>query len=101
MCERLLEVFPSFLPFQSKKSKTRERASSSSKAEDSTNRADNEGTDLFGGSVGSEGGAGGGKANKKKKKKMQKVNPAAMLGFTVNAADRPNVGEIQTVRDAT
>ena len=47
------------------------------------------------------GGVGGGasKASKKKKKKMQKVNPAAMLGFTVNAAERPNMGEIQRVHD--
>lgn len=46
-------------------------------------------------------GGGGSKSSKKKKKKMQKVNPAALLGFTVNAAERPNVGEIQTVHDAT
>jgi PERQ amino acid-rich with GYF domain-containing protein len=47
------------------------------------------------------GGAGGGasKSSKKKKKKMQKVNPAAMLGFTVNAAERPNMGEIQSFHD--
>lgn len=49
--------------------------------------------------VGEEGG-GSSRSSKKKKKKMQKVNPAAMLGFTVNAAERPNMGEIQTVRDA-
>ena len=45
------------------------------------------------------GGAGSSKSSKKKKKKMQKVNAAAMLGFTVNAADRPNMGEIQSVQD--
>lgn len=39
-------------------------------------------------------------AAKKKKKKMQKVHPAAMLGFTVNAAERPNAGEIQSSKDA-
>jgi len=42
-------------------------------------------------------GGGSSKANKKKKKKMQKVNPAQMLGFTVNAAERPNAGEIQSI----
>ena len=38
--------------------------------------------------------------NKKKrgKKKMQKVDPS-ILGFSVNAADRVNMGEIQTVED--
>ena len=44
-------------------------------------------------------GGGGSRGSKKKKKKMQKVNAAAMLGFTVNAADRPNMGEIQSIRD--
>ena len=42
----------------------------------------------------------GGGSSRSSKKKMQKVNPAAMLGFTVNAAERPNMGEIQSVRDA-
>ena len=51
-----------------------------------------------GGGAGS-GGGGASKASKKKKKKMQKVNPAAMLGFTVNAAERPNMGEIQSIHD--
>jgi len=41
---------------------------------------------------------GGGK--KKKKGKMQKVDPASILGFSVNAAERPNAGEIQSVHDA-
>ena len=27
------------------------------------------------------------------------VNAASLLGFTVNAAERPNVGEIQSVKD--
>ena len=35
---------------------------------------------------------------KKRKKKMQKVDPS-ILGFSVNAADRVNMGEIQTVED--
>ena len=48
--------------------------------------------------MGEEGG-GSSRSSKKKKKKMQKVNPAAMLGFTVNAAERPNMGVIETVRD--
>ena len=38
--------------------------------------------------------------SKKRKKKMQKVNPAQLLGFTVNAAERPNIGEIQSAKDA-
>ena len=47
-----------------------------------------------------EGGKGGG-GKKKKKNKMQKVNPSDMLGFTVNAPDRPNLGgEMHSVRDA-
>ena len=46
--------------------------------------------------MGADGG-GSSRANKKKKKKMQKVNPAQMLGFTVNAAERPNAGEIQSI----
>ena len=82
--------------FQSaKKSKGRERVSSCSK-DDTFSRMD---SDLSGEAAG--GGGGGSKANKKKKKKMQKVNPAAMLGFTVNAADRPNMGEIQSIHDAS
>lgn len=36
---------------------------------------------------------------KSKKKKMQKVNPN-LLGFSVNAAERVNMGEIQTLEDA-
>lgn len=36
---------------------------------------------------------------KKKKKKMQKVDPR-ILGFSVNAAERVNIGEIQTLEDA-
>lgn len=31
---------------------------------------------------------------------MQKIDPAAILGFSVNAAERPNAGEIQSVHDA-
>ena len=53
-----------------------------------------EGTGGGGGS--SEGGS---RSSKKRKKKMQKVNPAAMLGFTVNAGERPNMGEIQSAKD--
>ena len=45
-------------------------------------------------------GEGASKSSKKRKKKMQKVNPAAMLGFTVNARERPNMGEIQSAKDA-
>ncbi len=30
---------------------------------------------------------------------LLQVNAAALLGFTVNAAERPNMGEIQSVRD--
>ena len=36
---------------------------------------------------------------KSRKKRMQKVNPN-LLGFSVNAADRVNMGEIQTLEDA-
>ena len=87
---------------QSKKSKSRERSSSHSYG--STDHSDQRGKpEASGGGggeskVGEEGG-GSSRSSKKKKKKMQKVNPAAMLGFTVNAAERPNMGEIQTVRD--
>lgn len=54
------------------------------------------------GGGGGGGGAseGGSRSSKKRKKKMQKVNPAAMLGFTVNAGERPNMGEIQSAKDA-
>ena len=56
------------------------------------------------GGSGERGGGGGeggvSRSSKKRRKKMQKVNAAAMLGFTVNAAERPNVGEIQSVKDA-
>ena len=31
---------------------------------------------------------------------MQKIDPASILGFSVNAAERPNAGEIQSVHDA-
>ena len=52
-------------------------------------------------SVVAEGGTSSARAAKKKnKKKMQKVHPSAMLGFTVNAAERPNAGEIQSAKDA-
>jgi hypothetical protein len=52
-------------------------------------------------SEGSGGGGGMSRSSKKKKKKMQKVNPAALLGFTVNAGERPNMGgEIQSAKDA-
>lgn len=44
-------------------------------------------------------GANGG-SKKKKKGKMQKIDPASILGFSVNAAERPNAGEIQSVHDA-
>eukprot|EP00731_Ephydatia_muelleri_P015458 Em0008g1178a len=48
-----------------------------------------------------EGGKGGGGGKKKKKNKMQKVNPSDLLGFTVTAPDRPNLGgEMHSVRDA-
>lgn len=36
---------------------------------------------------------------KRRKKKMQKVDPS-ILGFSVNAADRVNIGEIQTLEDS-
>lgn len=90
-----------FFP-QSKKSKSREKSSSYSYG--SIDQSDQRGKpEASGGGgeskVGEEGG-GSSRSSKKKKKKMQKVNPAAMLGFTVNAAERPNMGEIQTVRDA-
>ena len=42
----------------------------------------------------------GGGSSRSSKKKMQKVNLAAMFGFTVNAGKRPNMGEIQSIRDA-
>ena len=42
---------------------------------------------------------GGSRSSKKRKRKMQKVNPAALLGFTVNAGERPNMGEIQSAKD--
>ena len=55
-----------------------------------------------GGVASGGGGEGGGsRSSKKKKKKMQKVDPAALLGFTVNAGERPNMGgEIQSAKDA-
>lgn len=40
-----------------------------------------------------------GKNKKKKKQRMQKVDPS-ILGFSVNAAERVNMGEIQTVDDS-
>ena len=51
---------------------------------------------------GGGGGVGGGVREGPNQKKMQKVNPAAMLGFTVNAGERLilNMGEIQSVKDA-
>lgn len=36
--------------------------------------------------------------NKKKKKGKQLVDPS-ILGFSVNAAERPNIGEIQSIDD--
>lgn len=83
--------------FQTKKSKGRERASSCSKNGEEPSDLDS----TYPGAEGVWGGAGGSKANKKKKKKMQKVNAASLLGFTVNAADRPNMGEIQSVQDTS
>ena len=42
----------------------------------------------------------GGKKNKKKKQRMQKVDPS-ILGFSVNAAaERVNMGEIQSIEDS-
>ncbi len=41
---------------------------------------------------------GSGGNNKKKKKVKQLVDPS-ILGFSVNAAERPNIGEIQTIDD--
>ena len=42
----------------------------------------------------------GGKTKKKKKQRMQKVDPS-ILGFSVNAAaERVNMGEIQSVDDS-
>ena len=79
---------------QSKKSKPRDRSGSHGSSDHS---------EIKGASGRQEGeweeGGGGSRSSKKKKKKMQKVYPAAMLGFTVNAADRPNMGEIQSVHD--
>ena len=45
-------------------------------------------------------GEGASKSSKKRKKKMQKINPAAMLGFTVKGSERPNMGEIQSAKAA-
>ncbi|XP_019850193.1 PREDICTED: PERQ amino acid-rich with GYF domain-containing protein 2 [Amphimedon queenslandica] len=64
-----------------------------------------------GGGEAHSGGGGGGsstRSSKKKKKgggggaggKMQKVSASSLLGFTVNAAERPNAGEIQSAKDA-
>ena len=54
------------------------------------------------GHTSTSGGGGGGKsANNKKTKKAkkgQKLDPF-MLGFSVHAAERPNIGEIQNVND--
>ena len=86
------------LYLQSKKSKSREKAGSYSGADQMDPRGRQE-TTSGESRTGDEGG-GSSRSSKKKKKKMQKVNPAAMLGFTVNAAERPNMGEIQSVRDA-
>ena len=41
----------------------------------------------------------GSKTKKKKKQRMQKVDPS-ILGFSVNAAERVNMGEIQSVDDS-
>ena len=41
----------------------------------------------------------GGKTKKKKKQRMQKVDPS-ILGFSVNATERVNMGEIQSVEDS-
>ena len=111
---------PSLYSLQSRKSRTRDRTLSSSGEQtsltSSSGRPDSadhssSSTGTGGGAganAGSGGGGGGGSAaggggasrsSKKKKKKMQKVNPAAMLGFTVNAAERPNMGEIQSIND--
>ena len=93
--------FIRFFP-QSKKSKSREKSSSYSygTVDQSDQRGKPEASGGGGESKVGEEGGGSSRSSKKKKKKMQKVNPAAMLGFTVNAAERPNMGEIQTVRDA-
>ena len=113
----VLPPFPFFL--QSRKSRTRDRTLSSSGEQTSSltsssgrpDLADHSSSSGTGGGAGANPGTGGGggggaaggggasRSSKKKKKKMQKVNPAAMLGFTVNAADRPNMGEIQSVCD--
>ena len=110
---------PSLYSLQSRKSRTRDRTLSSSGEQtsltSSSGRPDSadhssSSTGTGGGAganAGSGGGGGGGvaggggasRSSKKKKKKMQKVNPAAMLGFTVNAAERPNMGEIQSIND--
>jgi PERQ amino acid-rich with GYF domain-containing protein len=47
-------------------------------------------------------GPGPSRNSKKKKKanKMQKMSPSDLLGFTVNAAERPNAGEIHSIKDA-
>lgn len=36
--------------------------------------------------------------NKKRKNRKQKVDPS-ILGFSATAAERPNIGEIQTIDD--
>ena len=99
---------------QSRKSRTRDRTLSSSGEQNSSGTGRSDSADHNSSSVGVIGGAGGSgngvaagggggggssRSSKKKKKKMQKVNPAAMLGFTVNAAERPNMGEIQSIQD--
>ena len=118
LCWSFLSLsLPSSYSLQSRKSRTRDRTLSSSGEQTSLSSssgrpdsADHNSSSSGGGASsasaitgGGGGGAGSGggasKSSKKKKKKMQKVNPAAMLGFTVNAAERPNMGEIQSVHD--
>ena len=86
------------LYLQSKKSKSRDKSGNYSSADQADPRGRQEASS--GESRTGDEGGGSSRSSKKKKKKMQKVNPAAMLGFTVNAAERPNMGEIQSVRDA-
>jgi len=85
------------LYLQSKKSKSRDKSGSYSNADQADPRGRQEASSGES-RTGDEGG--GSSSSNKKKKKMQKVNPAAMLGFMVNAGERPNMGEIQSVRDA-
>ena len=95
---RHIHVFP--IP-QTKKLRPKCSAGSPSDLAQSPDKSKVGGASVRGESGEGGGGEGGSRSSKKRKKKMQKVNPAAMLGFTVNAAERPNMGEIQSAKDAS